>query len=271
MSWSLFYFHWFFNLQIVYTSTLSVIPTTQSTRLTMNLLPTAYLSSLKQYVVDASSSLTQTKPIQNVKDTVSSTVVSTKDYFYPKPEEHEMRSVVRLDGAFLAEQDIVEYTTPGQAFSPPHSPSAVQSPHSQIPSNIIIEPVKPSGDALTVQSWHDCGIHCICTVSLYDQTCCLSAYYLYIIPWRYRFILSIVLNTPHVLYIAVVVQGYSAVTVTFTTVIRMCWCTHMIPYKIVYSPFFSFFAVWTICFWTKSANYRKLSQIQVLKWQIHDH
>ena len=145
----------------------------------MNLLPTAYLSSLKQYVVDASSSLTQTKPIQNVKDTVSSTVVSTKDYFYPKPEEHEMRSVVRLDGAFLAEQDIVEYTTPGQAFSPPHSPSAVQSPHSQIPSNIIIEPVKPSGDALTVQSWHDCGIHCLSLRSdvMTKPVSILSVYY----------------------------------------------------------------------------------------------
>ena len=103
------------------------------TAFTMNMLPTAYLSSLKQYVVDASSSLTQTKPIQNVKDTVSSTVVSTKDYFYPKPEEHEMRSVVRLDGAFLAEQDIVEYATPGQPS--PRSPNTAASPHSVIPSN----------------------------------------------------------------------------------------------------------------------------------------
>lgn len=133
----------------------------------------SYLSSLKQYVVDGASSLTQTNPIQNVKDTVNRKVISTKDYFYPKPEEHEMRSVVRLDGAFLAEQDIVEYATPGQALSPPNSSTnLLSSPHPshshnshnshpQSPSHHLIAPIKPSGDALAIQSWHDCGIHFI--------------------------------------------------------------------------------------------------------------
>ena len=102
------------------------------------------ITSISNYVANASSTITQSETVQTVKSKVSSIPTQTKEYFYPTPEHHEMRSVVRLDTAFFVQSDIENYITPGQQSANPIS-------------NIINTPVKPSGEASNIISWHDFG------------------------------------------------------------------------------------------------------------------
>lgn len=104
----------------------------------------------KKLVVDASSTITQSETVQNVKEKVVSIPNQTREYFYPSPEQHEMKSVVRLDDAFFVHKDIEEYITPGQ--------QQTKSQGNQLTVDVNNQPVKPSGDALTITSWHEFGI-----------------------------------------------------------------------------------------------------------------
>ena len=65
-----------------------------------------------------------------------------------------MKSVVRLDDAFFVNKDIEDYTTPGQQ-------QQTQNTRSSLSNNIIISndhPIKPSGNASNIKSWHEFGI-----------------------------------------------------------------------------------------------------------------
>ena len=109
------------------------------------------LSNIKKFVSDTTYQLTQSNTVQNVTTTVKSIPKQTKEYFYPQPEQYEMKSVVRLDDAFIVNKDIEDYITPGQQLQT----------KSQIPSNLVSDdvPVKPSGNANQVTSWHEFGIY----------------------------------------------------------------------------------------------------------------
>ena len=126
----------------------------------------------KKLVVDASSTITQSETVQNVKEKVVSIPNQTREYFYPSPEQHEMKSVVRLDDAFFVHKDIEEYITPGQ--------QQTKSQGNQLTVDVNNQPVKPSGDALTITSWHEFGI-------LYTHYICITSFiYIFIIYILYH-------------------------------------------------------------------------------------
>ena len=111
-------------------------------------------SKITNLVADASSTFTQSERLQNVKEKVASFPVQTKEYFYPSPEQYEMKSVVRLDDDFFVKKDIEEYITPGQQQL---NPAQLQGNHLNIEA-INTKPVKPTGNALKIVSWHEFGM-----------------------------------------------------------------------------------------------------------------
>ena len=113
-------------------------------------------SKITNLVYDASTTITQSERIQNVKEkVVTIPIAATKEYFYPTPEQYEMKSVVRLDDDFFIKKDIEEYITPGQQQTNPQT--QLQGNHLTI-DPINTKSVKPSGDALKIQSWHEFGM-----------------------------------------------------------------------------------------------------------------